>query len=438
MLLALINDVLDLSKIEAGKLQLNPQGTDIPELVGEIVALFEPMAEAKGLLLHVAIDPDGMVPVAMDAQRLRQILMNLLSNAVKHTESGEIAVEVSMRDAPLGTGRDLRLLVRDTGTGIHPDEQARIFEPFYQADSPDGKVRQGTGLGLSITRRLVDLMQGRIHVISRPGEGATFRVDIPDLAPAAAVASTISDDIEARADFDRLPALRILAVDDVEWNIEVIKGYLRGSRHALAIARNGEEALQIAAEFRPDVALMDLRMPRMNGYRAVEALRADPTLRHVRVVAVTASSLADEGGSAEVRFDGYLRKPYAPSELLDALRTLFGEREDIAAADATRPDAADASVPVTPREEALAEWRVVCGAPLQALRTRMRVREIGEFSKRLDLLADAIGDPALQAEARALRAAVQRFDVNRMKIVLDRLAEPPDDGTPAEVARDAQ
>ncbi len=425
MLLVLINDVLDLSKIEAGKLQLNPQGTDIAELIAESVALFEPMAEAKALRLHCSIDPEGLEPVAVDAQRLRQILMNLLSNAVKHTEKGEIAVEVSMRPAPMGPGRDLRIQVRDTGTGIHPDEHDRIFEPFYQAESPDGHLRQGTGLGLSITRRLVHLMHGRIHVVSRPGEGANFRVDLPDLEPAAPVAATMVGTTESRADFDRLPPLRILVVDDVEWNIEVVKGYLHGSRHVLAIARNGEEALAVARDFAPDVVLMDLRMPRMNGYRAFEAMRADPALRSIRVVAVTASNLTGDRTGPALRFDGDLRKPYTPWELLDVLRTLFGEREDVeacAAVTGSHAGPSGADLAGAPREEVLAEWRAVRAAPLQALRTRMRVREIGEFSKRLDILADAIGDPALQAEARALRIAVQRFDVSRMKIALDRLA----------------
>ena len=429
MLLALINDVLDLSKIEAGKLQLNPQGTDVTELVAESAALFSPMAEAKGLLLRCEIDHDGLIPVAVDAQRLRQILMNLLSNAVKYTESGDIVVRLSMLPSPLSTGRDLRLSVQDSGTGIDPDEQARIFEPFYQADSLDGKPRQGTGLGLSITKRLVDLMQGRIHVVSRPGEGATFRVDIPDLPPATPTPAQSSFDAGERADFDLLPTLKILVVDDVEWNIEVAKGYFQGSRHEIAIARDGLEAVAMTRMFRPDVVLMDLRMPSMNGDRAVEAIRADPALRDTRVIAVTASSLIDEDGLRPMRFDGYIRKPYAPMELLGALRSLFGTREN-EEPPPTAPTVetfADGGTAADRRAIALAEWRSVRGMPLQVLRERMRVREIAEFSRLLDALSVDIGDPALRAEAQRLRLAVQRFDVNQMKTVLDRLAAWPDD-----------
>ncbi len=440
MLLALINDVLDLSKIEAGKLQLNPQGTDIAELVAESAGLFEPMAEAKGLLLRCEIDTSDLVPVAVDAQRLRQILMNLLSNAVKYTETGEIVVRVSMLPSPLGEGRDLRISVQDSGTGIDPDEQARIFEPFYQADSLDGKPRQGTGLGLSITKRLVDLMHGRIHVASRPGEGATFRIDIPDLRPAVPTPALSAVEAGERADFDVLPALKILVVDDVEWNIEVAKGYFQGSRHEIAVARDGLEAVAMTRMFRPDVVLMDLRMPSMNGDRAVETIRADPALRDTRVIAVTASSLIDEDGMRPMRFDGYIRKPYAPMELLGALRALFGTREG----EDARPVASLVATAVDPgsladrRAAALAEWRTVRAAPLRVLRQRMRVREIGEFSKLFDALAADIGDPALGAEAQRLHLAVQRFDVHQMKTVLDRLAAWSDEDEDRHASQQAE
>lgn len=427
MLLALINDVLDLSKIEAGKLQLNPQGTDIPDLIDDVVGLFQPMAEAKGLTLRAEVRRDDMVPVAVDTQRLRQILMNLLSNAVKYTESGEVVLEAAMRPVPLGSGRDLRIEVRDTGVGIAAAEQERVFEPFYQAESPDGKVRQGTGLGLSITRRLVDLMRGRIRVESRPGEGTLFRVDLPDLPPADVVASSIADSGE-RADFDRLPPLRILIVDDVEWNIEVLKGYLRDSHHALAIARDGEEAVEVARDFRPDLVLMDLRMPRMNGYRACEAIRAEPALRATRVVAITASSLTDDRAGMPAKFDGHLRKPYASGELLDCLLSLYGEHaspaRDAAPAEVAQSESAIGN---DLREEALEEWRALRGAPLRTLRSRMRLREIGMFANRLGTLAAAIGDPELSADARMLRAAVDAFDVQKMKIVLDRFARAAED-----------
>ena len=422
ILLDLINDVLDLSKIEAGKLELNPQGTDVSNLAGEILALFEPMAEAKGVRLSCEVDPEHLVPVLVDPQRLRQILMNLLSNAVKYTERGSVVLRLSMRPSPLGEGRDMRLSVSDTGTGIAPEQQAQIFDAFYQAESPDGKVRQGTGLGLSITKRLVDLMQGRIHVASRVGEGATFRIDIPNLMPATVASPEAMD---TRADFDRLPPLKILVVDDVEWNIEVAKGYLRDTRHEVNIARDGAEAVEAARRLRPDVVLMDLRMPRMNGYRAFEAIRADAELRDVRVIAVTASSLLNEDEDQKAHFDGYIRKPYASIELFSTLSGLFGAQGSGEAAEETvEPEAPVEEVENS--EEAMADarrqWHALCGEPLVAMRERMRVREIGDFAKRLEIIADRMREPSLQALAKRLHVAVQMFDVNQVKIVLDALA----------------
>ena len=423
ILLDLINDVLDLSKIEAGKLELNPQGTDVSDLAGEILALFEPMAEAKGVRLSCEVDEEYLVPVLVDPQRLRQILMNLLSNAVKYTERGSVVLRLSMRPSPLGEGRDMRLSVSDTGTGIAPEQQAQIFEAFYQAESPDGKVRQGTGLGLSITKRLVDLMQGRIHVASRVGEGASFRVDIPNLLPAKVASPEAMD---TRADFNRLPPLKILVVDDVEWNIEVAKGYLRDTRHEVNVARDGAEAVEAARRIRPDVVLMDLRMPRMNGYRAFEAIRADAELRDVRVIAVTASSLLNEDEDQKAHFDGYIRKPYASIELFSTLSDLFGAQGsgEEAAEETVEPEAPVEEVESS--EEAMADarrqWHALCGEPLVAMRERMRVREIGDFAKRLEIIADRMREPSLQALAKRLHVAVQMFDVNQVKIVLDALA----------------
>ncbi len=421
MLLDLINDVLDLSKIEAGKLQLSMQGADVRDLATEIVALFEPMAEAKDVRLKCEIDRQHLVPVEIDAQRVRQILMNLLSNAIKYTERGEVVLRLSMRPSALGEGRDLRLSVSDTGTGIEPGQHTQIFEAFYQAESPDGKVRQGTGLGLSITKRLVDLMQGRIHVISRVGEGSTFRVDIPNLSPATIAATEGAD---MRADFSQLPPLKILVVDDVEWNIEVAKGYLGDGPHEVNTARDGVEAVEAVRRLRPDVVLMDLRMPRMNGYRAFEAIRADAELSEVRVIAVTASSLRNEDDDMKTHFDGYIRKPYAPIELFSTLSGLFGDKGASETAHATDPASPPADADLS--EEALAnareEWHKVCGEPLKAMRARMRMREIGEFAMRLDVIADGMRNPGLQAQAKRLNLAVQMFDVNQVKIVLDALS----------------
>jgi CheY-like chemotaxis protein len=224
----------------------------------------------------------------------------------------------------------------------------------------------------------------------------------------------------------------MLVVDDVEWNLEVAQGYLRDSHHQVMVAHDGIEGVERARQLRPDVVLMDLRMPRMNGFDALEAIRADTALDGTRVIAVTASSLAGEAGPQHAPFDGFLRKPYTPLELFAVLDGLFGHDEARgrkAAAPEQRTETPDSD---ERRRSARDEWRSVRGEPLQALRTRMRMREIGEFSKRLLELADDLHAPALQAEARRLQLAMQRFDVNQVKIVLDRLAHWHEEDSDAE------
>ncbi|HPW33602.1 MAG TPA: ATP-binding protein, partial [Arenimonas sp.] len=245
MLLALINDVLDLSKIEAGKLQLQLQPTDLRELSDEIVEMFLPDAREKGIYLRHEIDTALNEPLLLDGQRVRQILMNLLSNAIKYTEHGGVIVRMMVTPQHDPLLRNLRLFVTDSGVGIDPEQLVKIFEPFHQADSPDGKIRQGTGLGLSICRRLVNAMQGDIQVSSELGRGSTFVVDIrnvrvSDIRPDSNKAN------DNRVDFNKLRPLKILVVDDVEWNTEIAQGFLRNSHHEVHIANNGLDAVDIA------------------------------------------------------------------------------------------------------------------------------------------------------------------------------------------------
>ena len=451
VLLDLINDVLDLSKIEAGKLSLDPRGTDLRDLTGEALAMFEPQAAEKGIALSQRVDGKDMCAVEVDPDRLRQVLINLMSNAVKFTERGGVTVELSMRaSAGDQTRRDVRITVRDTGTGIHPDQRESIFDAFHQAEAPDGIQRQGTGLGLNICRRLMDLMGGHIDVESHVGEGSVFVVHLPRLPVARDVVNP-RDAMAASVDFDRLPPMQVLVVDDIAWNAEVAKGYLADSHHEVHFARDGLEGVAAAREIKPDVVLMDLRMPRMDGFQARDAIRADPSLARTAVVAVTASSLSRDAGQLRRSFDGYIRKPYTPMQLYSTLEAIVsrGTQEDAATAgDATSEGAAQSSDAVTADdaaaspasavstvagdrasaipEEALAEWRGIRDGELQSLRARMRFGEIGSFALRLAARAEALGLDALAREAEALHAASRRFEVAEVKRRMDTLSLWPE------------
>ncbi len=450
VLLDLINDVLDLSKMEAGKLALDPRGTDLRDLTGEALAMFEPQASEKGISLSQRVEGAHLCAVEVDPDRLRQVLINLMSNAVKYTERGGVSVELSMRpSAGDDTRRDVRISVRDTGTGILPEQQEAIFEAFHQAEAPDGLQRQGTGLGLNICRRLMDLMGGRIEIDSRVGEGSQFVLHLPGLPVADEVIGPRDADIES-VNFDLLPPLQVLVVDDIAWNAEVAKGYLADSHHKVHTASDGLEGVAAARDIRPDVVLMDLRMPRMDGFQARDAIRADPALAGTAVVAVTASSLSRDAMQLRRSFDGYIRKPYTPMQLYSALEAIVSrggpqapESDDTPGRDAlTRPSAGQAppsdmaARATTPPvglgdveefpEDALEEWRAIRDSELTTLQSRMRFGEIGSFALRVRSLAERLGLDPLAHEADALHAAARRFEVAEVKRRMDTLSQWPE------------
>lgn len=418
MLLALINDVLDLSKIEAGKLQLQLQPTDINELVGEIAEMFLPDAREKNIFLTHEIDSAKNEPLLLDSQRMRQILMNLLSNAIKYTERGGVVVRVVMTPQHDPHLRNLRLLVTDSGVGIDPDQLQKIFEPFHQAESPDGKVRQGTGLGLSICRRLVNVMQGDIQVTSDLGKGSTFLVEIPNVR----VSQNMPDNhamTDSSVDFNALPPLKILVVDDVAWNAEIAQGYLRNSHHLVHISDNALDAIALAKMQKPDVVLMDLRMPGMNGFEASDAIRSDRELENsnIKIIVVTASSLNNEEKVLRESFDAYIRKPYSPRDLFDALKDVFGMNQ----ADTGK----SRKTPKRWSETLQRQWTEMQGDQLRELRKNMRMREIGDYAKNLQLFAREAGFDLLDERATALLDAVQRFDVSSVNSALATIAAMP-------------
>lgn len=419
MLLGLINDVLDLSKIEAGKMQLHAQPADVAEIMKESMDLFAPQAHEKGIKLTQEISPALHQPLMLDAQRLRQVLINLLSNAVKYTEQGGIHIGVSILPENDPVLRRLRLSVTDSGVGIHPDQLASIFEPFHQADSPDGKVRQGTGLGLSISRRLIDLMHGTIQVSSELGKGASFLVEIPDLPIAEASPETHEPKV-AGVDFNRLPPLTVLVVDDIAWNSEIAAGFLANSHHQVHIANSGLEAVAAAKKLRPDLVLMDLRMPGMSGFEATDAIRSDPDLQGLplAIVAMTASGLGDDEKALRDSFDGYVRKPYTPTELFVAMNAIFGAKKT-----------QDVALALAPQSWTAADgerWRDLRGPALAQLRASMRMREIGLYAQQLTAFAEQTRFAGLEARGLALLNAVQRFDIQAVTTVLSELAEMPE------------
>ena len=313
-LLTVINDILDLSKIEAGHLELEQRDFDLREVVETTSDVIAAPAHAKGLELSVLIAADVPRAVRGDRGRIAQILTNLLSNAVKFTPEGEVAVDVRVDDAtPDRT--TVAFAVRDTGIGIRRPDVDRLFEAFQQADASTTRRFGGTGLGLTISRQLAEMMGGRLAVDSEPDEGSTFRFTIP-FAPARAEPVPVPPQVELRG-------LKVIGVDDTATNRRVLEAYLGSWGMRVTSCADGDEALAAmhAATDRGepfDVAILDYNMPRMDGVELARRIVAAPALRSTRIVMLTSSGTG-QAAAREAGVSEFLTKPVRQSRLYDAI-----------------------------------------------------------------------------------------------------------------------
>jgi CheY-like chemotaxis protein len=320
LLVTVINDILDISKIEAGKMTLVTEPVNLPRLLEGIRAMAGRNIEIKGL--DFTCDFDAGLPecISGDANRLKQVLLNLLSNATKFTTSGSVTLRASAGPGSSGLTR-LRFEVADTGIGIAPENQERIFEPFVQADPSHSRKYGGTGLGLSISRMLVRLMGGDITLQSEPGKGSTFRFEIPARvlptfgAPAEASGGGLDSDTAANH------PLKILVAEDNIVNQRVVNMMLRKMGYVADFAFNGQEATDMALQTSYDVILMDVQMPVMDGLTATRKLRSSlPAGAQPLIYALTAHALGEDATkSAEAGMDGHLTKPLKAAALQNTL-----------------------------------------------------------------------------------------------------------------------
>ncbi|HKC75496.1 MAG TPA: ATP-binding protein, partial [Chloroflexota bacterium] len=348
-LLTLIDDILDLSKIEAGHLSLEVQPLDLRQVVREVVAVFTAQVRAKGLRISAHVAPAVPPLLVGDAVRLRQVLTNLVGNAVKFTEQGAVEVRVDVvEESPEGTL--LRLAVRDTGIGIAPEVQAVLFEPFTQADASTTRRYGGTGLGLAIARRLVELMGGTIGVESTVGAGSSFWVTLrlargaaPRGVSAAPVQGAPAAPAAQRA--GRAPRGRVLVAEDNAINQLVAVRLLESLGYAVDTVANGQHAVDAVRQGHYDLVLMDCHMPELDGFAATTAIRQQEHEagqgHYTPIVALTADALAgDVQKSRSVGMDDHLTKPVTLERLAAVVERWSAES---AAADPAGPAGAHAA-----------------------------------------------------------------------------------------------
>lgn len=419
-LLGLINDVLELSKIEAGRTTLIPTTFDLHEVLQNLTEMFRLTAVKKGLFLETDIAPDLPRYIMTDEQKLRQVITNLLSNAIKFTEVGGVTVEARLAHYE-DTTVTLSFAVSDTGSGIMQDDISSLFEPFVQAVHAPS-THDGTGLGLPISRQFAQLMGGDVYVENQPGQGATFRVDIQaELTEPTAViledAARKVTGIQAEQ-----PDFRVLIVEDNEYSRLLLHQLLESVGFQVAEAENGREAVELFEAFHPHLIWMDMRMPVMNGYEATRRIRQKPHGDEAYILALTASAFEEQRAKViTAGCDDFVRKPFRESEIFDKMAEYLGvqylyDNQPVMA----KPESARPEDIITPAVLANipAAWR----REMNDAATRARADKITQ------LLLDIEAEHPVVAQTFARLVDEFQFD----KIMLLTAVETPSRGEPEE------
>ncbi len=392
-LLSLINDILEISKIEAGRLTVQAAPCDLHELLETVVESMDLRAAQSGLEVALHMNPEVPRFVRSDAGKLRQILINLLSNAIKFTRQGGVDLDVDVgRDRGSGEAPVLTFIVRDTGSGIAADELERVFRPFYQTEQ-GARASEGTGLGLTIARQYAELLGGGLTATSELGKGSAFTLRLPVTVEADAVPASPHRHVLGLADGQ--PRWRVLIVEDKEDNQRLLEQLMQHVGFDVRIAGNGEEALAAFESWHPDFIWMDMRMPVMDGYEATRRIRTLPGGRQVKIAALTASAFReDRADILAAGCDDVLAKPLDEEKLFEIMGQLLGVRFEYA-------DAAVTENPATATPD------------LSSLPTDMR-HELSAAARQLDVEAtdaaierirgvDAVLAGRLEAVASAFR-----------------------------------
>jgi len=428
-LMSLINDILDLSKIEAGKMEIQYEPVVLRSVFVDLEKVFSWIIQDKGLQFITSIASDVPECVLLDEVRLRQILFNLVGNALRFTESGWIRLS-AWREEGAGDGSFcLVMVVEDTGMGIQPEAHNRIFESFRQQSGQRARVYGGTGLGLTISKSLVEMLGGTISVQSRPGAGSVFEIRLPDVSEAA---ETDRAEQSETSDVDSilLDKAKVLVVDDLDLNRKLVKEFLQNTRVEVIEADNGQTALQAAETANPDLILMDIRMPGMDGYQALRRLRRNPATRRIPVVALTASGMKEEIERLERSgFDGWLVRPFSKPELLKELHQFIhdGKARTIPV---KRPQASGlasaasvSSLPEHVRDEIVAFLENELMDRWEVVSRKQHISEIEDFGCRIKALGDRYGVSYLSTYADNLLFHTASFDVENIRRALDAYPE---------------
>ena len=415
-LLLIINDILDLSKIEAGKVEVHDKPVNIKQVFKEIEMMFWQKKQTKGIEFFLEIQDDVPDVILFDEVRIRQILLNLVGNAIKFTEKGH--VKVSIKTLPTSTRAsgsiDLQLTVEDTGIGIAPNETKRIFEPFTQISGQSIKKYGGTGLGLSITKKLVEMLNGTLSVESAQGKGSTFYIEFPNVQIAAT--DSIPNETE---DFYfwkySFTGETILVVDDIETNRYLLKEWLTKSGIRVILAGNGCEALKACELKKPDLIITDIDMPVMDGIEATAKLKENPETSSIPIIVISASNI---DGLPQDVFDDFLLKPVNPGQLLDKIAKLLQKesREEI---DSSIEKEVDHLSLHSLNPEVVAEISNVLSPLLMKVESSLIISDVKNLAQELITIGQEYQIDFLIAQGNELMGYAECYDIVKMKLKIN-------------------
>ena len=412
-LLSLINDILDISKIEANKLEILYSSFDIVSTIYEVEQFFDERLKAKGLQLLFEQDPSFKSYIILDENRLRQILFNLIGNAIKFTNSGSIKLTTKFTEIE-NEAYKMQIIIEDTGIGIKNSQLPKIFDSFVQVGNFKTKRNiKGTGLGLSITKRLVELMNGSIVVESELNKGTKFVIEFMDIkTEKKSDYGNIRSQYSGVITFDKA---KVLIVDDIESNRVLLKEICEDHGFEIYEAENGEESIEKAKLYVPDIILMDIRMPVMDGYEAITHLKKDQNLKRIPVVAVTASVMSRESDKLkEYKFDGYLRKPILRKEIVNKFREFIhytiDENEE------TKITIIDDEL--VEGENFLTELNGTLHEQYKNSVEKHNLDDIMQFAKDLYKLAEHHHSSSVMSFSKEMEIAVKNFDISTIKNLL--------------------
>ncbi|MGD8833847.1 MAG: ATP-binding protein [Desulfobacteraceae bacterium] len=418
-LLTLINGILDLSKIEAGKMELQNEPVNLPVLFDKIRNVFTLQAYEKKIAFTVTLEPNIPEYLMLDEVRLNQILFNLIGNAVKFTEKGYVHTTVeNCSPSQDQTDTCLQIIVEDSGIGIPEQYHSEIFKAFKQKDGQSTKRFGGTGLGLSITKRLVEMMGGTISVDSAENRGSRFCISLPHVAVAPA---------DNRADADGtfnpndiiFSASTVLIADDVASNRLLIKEFLRPAAITPIEAENGEDAVRLASEHKPDVIFLDIRMPVLSGIDAMKKIVENENTRSIPVIALTASSMKGEKEKlTDLGFSGYLTKPIQRATLFQELTRFIPHTR---ATENLPSDAPPAAEPIDHHclARIIGQLENKYHQKWTEAKKNQEFDEIAEFGQHIMKLGEKNDINILKTYGEDLQAHVGSFDVEKMNMTLN-------------------